>query len=138
VPLEREHDDHIMDIILQSKKLKPAQIRTLNYCRMYLGAATLSDLTTANGIYLANAKLHGHISRMSSTTWWLRIHQDPPAEAQWILWRKANQLWSSKEGRLKHPLGRWLRNNDDWRIEWPAYAYGNTLALKVHDSFQLS
>lgn len=137
VPLEREHDDHIMDIILQLKEFKPAQIRMLNYCRMYLGAVTLSDLTTANGIYLDNAKLHGHISRMSSTTRWLQIHQDRPAEAQWILWRKANLLWSSKKGRLKHPLGRWLRNNDDRRIAWPSYAHGPTLALKVHDSFQL-
>ena len=38
---------------------------------------------------------------------------------------------------MKQPLGRWLRTNDDRRIVWPAYSYGNTLALKMHESFHL-
>ena len=68
-PLEREHDNYIMDIILQSNNFTPAaQIRTLNYCRLHLGAITLSDLTTTSGIYLDNAKLRGHVSTTSTTT----------------------------------------------------------------------
>jgi hypothetical protein len=39
-PLERENDDYIMALILQSRKFQPAQIRVLNYCRLYLGAVT--------------------------------------------------------------------------------------------------
>ena len=65
--VERENDDHIMDIILQSQQFQPTQIRMLNYCRRYLGAVTLSDLTTLGGIYLDNAKLRGSISCLSST-----------------------------------------------------------------------
>jgi hypothetical protein len=106
-PVEREHDEHIMDIILKSNKFQPAQIRMLNYCRLYLGAVTLSDLTTPTGIYLDNAKLKGEISRWSSTTQWLTIHQTRPAEAQWALWRRANKLWSKPKGRLSRPLGHW-------------------------------
>ena len=136
-PLEREHDDYIMDLIIQSQQFQPAQIRMLNYCRMYLGAITLSDLTTPRGIYLDNAKLRGHISRLSSTTTWLRIHQTRPSEAQWILWRKANKLWSSPKGRLHNPLGRWLRPNEERRIRLPAYVHGNTLALLVHEAYQV-
>jgi hypothetical protein len=55
--IERENDDNIMDLILQSKAFQPAQIRMLNYCRLYLGAVTLLDLTTTNGIYLDSANL---------------------------------------------------------------------------------
>ena len=137
VPLEREHDDYIMDLILQSEAFQPAQIRILNYCRLYLGAVTLSDLTTTTGIYLDNAKLKGHTSRMSIVTRWLKIHQERPSEVHWTLWQKANLLWSSRKGRLNQPLGRWLRSNDERRVRCPAYVNGNTLALRVHDEFQL-
>ena len=79
-PLERENDGaYIMDLILKSKKFQPAQIRTLNYCRLYLGAVTISDLTTTSGLNLDNAKLQGHISQLSSTTRWLKIHQERSA-----------------------------------------------------------
>ena len=122
-PVERENDDYIMDLIIQSNAFQPAQVRTLNYCRLYLGAVTLSDLTTTNGKYLDNVKLHGVMSRMSHETRWLKIHQARPAEAQWRLWQKANLIWSSKKGRLHQPLGKWLRNNDERRIMCPTYTY---------------
>ena len=44
-PLERVNDDYIMERIVKSGKFSPAQIRTANYCRMFLGAVTLADLT---------------------------------------------------------------------------------------------
>ena len=83
-PIEREHDDYIMDIILQSDEFTPAQIQTLNYCRLDLGAIMLADLTNPNGIILLdNAKLpHGHISRLSNVTRWLKIRQERPSETQ--------------------------------------------------------
>ena len=136
-PAERENDAHIMDLLLKSKKFQPVQIRTLNYCRLYLGAVTLLDLTTPSGIYLDNAKLNGHISRLSSQTRWLTIHQDRPSDAQWTLWRRANKLWSTPKGRLHCPLGRWLRSNDERCMSYPAYVSGNTMALRVHDKFQV-
>ena len=108
-PIERENDDYIMDLIIQSNAFQPVQIRMLNYCRLYLGAVTQSDLTTTNGTYLDNAKLHGHISRMSNKTRWLKIHQARPTETQWRLWRKANLIWSSKKGRL-HQYGTTLHS----------------------------
>jgi hypothetical protein len=83
-PLECEHDDYMMDIILQSNKFTPAQIRVIKYCRLYLGATTLAaDLTTPNGITLDDAKLRGQVSRLSNVTRWLKILQDRPAQAQW-------------------------------------------------------
>ena len=137
-PLEREHDDYIMVLVLQSNEFQPTQIRMLNYCRLYLGAVTISDLTTTSGIYLDNAKLQGQISQMSSTTWWLKIYQERPADAQWKLWRRrANLLWSTREGRLHQPLGAWIRSNDERRIKCASYVHGHQLAIRVLDDYQV-
>jgi hypothetical protein len=46
---EREHDWHIMDAIVQCGLFSPAEIRQLNYCRLYLQVSTISDLATAQG-----------------------------------------------------------------------------------------
>ena len=37
-PLERVHDGYIMDLILSSQTFTPAQIRRVNYCRLFLNA----------------------------------------------------------------------------------------------------
>eukprot|EP00957_Ditylum_brightwellii_P048148 3654833-Ditylum_brightwellii.AAC.1 len=50
--LQREHDDYIMDIILESKKFTDNEVCTLNYCQLYLQATTLADLTLADGATL--------------------------------------------------------------------------------------
>jgi hypothetical protein len=47
--LEREHDYYIMDAIMQSAKFTSSEIKKLNYCRMYLQAVSLSDITNATG-----------------------------------------------------------------------------------------
>ena len=125
-----------MDIILQSNQFTPAQIRMLNYCRLYLGAVTLADLTIPNGVALDQAKLKGHISHYSNITRWLKIRQDRSSETQWRLWRRANLLWSTRNGRLFQPLGNWLRTNDERRIMCPAYAYESHVAIRVHNEYQ--
>jgi hypothetical protein len=77
------------------------------------------------------------IARMSTETRWLKVNQARPAETQWKLWRKANLLWSTPKGRMFQPLGRWLRNHDARRIRRPAYVYDHTLALRIHDEYQV-
>jgi hypothetical protein len=79
VPLiEREHDQHIMDVILESKKFTAAQLRRLNFCRLFLQAVTLSDLSDETGLKLDPSKLRGFPSDRSSITTWLHVHQDRP------------------------------------------------------------
>ena len=135
-PMERENDQYIMEVVLRSNKFKPAQIRVINYCRLYLGAITLADLTTPNGLYLDNAKLNGQVSRFSNVTRWLKIRQDRPADAQWQIWRRANLLWSNRKGRLTNPLGKWLRMNDERRIMCTAYVHQNQVAIRINEEFQ--
>jgi hypothetical protein len=47
-PIQLINDAHIMDLILKSDQFTAAQIRRLNYCRLFLQAVTISDLTNAN------------------------------------------------------------------------------------------
>ena len=61
-PLERRHDEFIMDRILSSKKFNCSEIKRQNYCRLFLGALTISDLATTGGNQLDHAKLSGQES----------------------------------------------------------------------------
>jgi hypothetical protein len=49
---QREHDSYIMDWILACNHYTPAEIRRLNYCRLYLNVVTVSDLATPDGLYV--------------------------------------------------------------------------------------
>ena len=46
---QRENDMHLMDVILASKKFTEAEIRRLNYCRLFLKATTIADITMIDG-----------------------------------------------------------------------------------------
>lgn len=136
-PLERAHDEYIMDRLVHSHQFSPAQTRTLNYCRLYLGALTLSDLTTTTGRYLDQAKVAGRPSLMGTTTQWLRVNQESPSEAEWRVWKRANRLWSTADGKMIQPLGPWLRKVGECRIQCAAYRFGNYLAVKSGTAYEL-
>lgn len=66
-----------MDAILASGKFTAAEIRCLNYCRLYLKAHTISDLSDVSGQYLDPTKVTGHMSdETSSKTHEVQINQD--------------------------------------------------------------
>jgi hypothetical protein len=67
-PTQHINDSHIMDMILESEQFTATQIRRLNYCRLFLQAVTVSDLTNATGQQLDPAKLCGFPDFQSSTT----------------------------------------------------------------------
>jgi hypothetical protein len=48
-PLEREHDCYIMEEVIRSGHFNAPDIRKINYCRLYLNAVTISDLTETAG-----------------------------------------------------------------------------------------
>jgi hypothetical protein len=103
-PLERQNDTHIMDAILESEKFTASQIRWLNFCRLFLQAVAISDLSEATGLQLDPTKQHGNPSARNSTTKWLHVRQNRPAEEVWKLWRRVNRLWSVPDGVLHRPL----------------------------------
>ena len=89
---------------MDSDRFTKAQIRRLNYFRLFLQAVTLSDLTDASDERLDQSKLHGVFNVKSSTNKWLQFNQDRPSEEEWKLWRNANLLWSNRDGTLHTSL----------------------------------
>jgi hypothetical protein len=115
------HDCNLMDVILASGKFTSSEIHRLNYCRLYLKATTLSDLTQPHGKKLDWHKLHGSPSLFSSRTRGISINQERPSYAEWALWKKANSLWSTEGGVLYQPLGDWVLDIHDQRQQHFAY-----------------
>ncbi|KAI2502874.1 hypothetical protein MHU86_11543 [Fragilaria crotonensis] len=132
--LEREHDKFIMDCIIDSGHFSPNEIKKLNYCRMYLGAILLSELTTTGGDRLDAGKLYGNVSLFSTKSKWLNVHQELPNEAAWKIWKKANALWSRMDGTMLQPLGSWLvRPITQSRIQHFAYATTKKLYIRTSE-----
>ena len=76
---QREHDLYLMDCILQCNHYSPAEVRRLNYCRLFIGAVTVSDITLPCGTYLDVHKTHGQSSPSSSRNTQLQVHQGNPS-----------------------------------------------------------
>jgi ribonuclease HI len=120
-PAMREKDQHIMDIILQSKKYKPHQIRKINYCRLYMNVTTLSEITNAKGDMIDPAMIEGKRENTISQEKWRRIHQQKPDAASWNLWKRMCKDISTRINNkwyLNRRLGRWLVPHEEMRRQW--------------------
>jgi hypothetical protein len=133
-PTQREHDEYIMDLIMNARRFSNAEIRKLNYCRLYLQVVTLADVTKPNGVELDPNLLRGYPSLMSSKSTLLSVNQDRPSEKEWMLWRKANLIWSSPDGTLLRPLGNWTRRVQDQRQSHFAYVHRSVLYVREVDT----
>jgi hypothetical protein len=114
-PIERVHDSHIMDLIVSSNQFTEPKIRQLNYCRLYLQALTISDITKANGRFLDTDMLHGVIQKHSSSSRWHHVTQEKPHARSWQLWKTANRIWSNDQDELHQPLQRWRQRTQQQR-----------------------
>ena len=133
--LQRLHDFCIMDAILSFGKFTSIEICKLNYCRLYLKAVTISDLSCLHGRTLDKNKLSGQFSSLSSYTYGTSIHQERPSESTWTLWKKANRLWSTIDGRLIQPLGDWVLPLHRLRQRHPAYWFSGRLWVQIQDRY---
>lgn len=128
-PLQREHDQHIMDIVVHQSTFTKSAIRRINYCRLYFNVVTISDITNAAGTHIDSHYWNGTDGNTRSHTTWHKCLQDRPADKlSWTMWRKALQLFSGRQRKLKTPLGKWLHEPNNQRMAWPFYLdpYSNT------------
>ena len=129
--LQRVRDAYIMDLIMESGQFTAVQVRKLNYCRLYLNAVTLSDLSKINGLELDQSKLEGQPSIYSSVTRGPLIHQARPADTQWLLWQQANKLWSTASGQFHEPLGYWVVPREQQRQQHQAYWASDRIWVRI-------
>jgi hypothetical protein len=91
-PPQREHDIHIMDRVIKSGSFKPREVRMVNYCCLFLGVTTMSDVATADGKYINRTMFLGNPSLLASQTKWMKAEQEKPYKASWVLWWRALRL----------------------------------------------
>jgi hypothetical protein len=132
--LLRRGDANLMDAF-RSLNLKTAQIRLLNYCRLFLQVETLAEICTADGSRLLPTAWQGRSLPSSSTLLWPR--QGRPNS--WAVWKQSlASLFLADTTttyrtlsllHLKKRLGRWNPNHSEHR-NWPAYQTIQNLFIK--------
>ena len=135
--IQRVNDTHIMDHVLTSKQFKPSEICQINYCRLYLQAVTVSDISNATGSRLFGGVQNGSTTDVTSTSTWNHTVQARPDTSSWKLWKRAVALFSTN-GILHTPLYEWLEPPSKQRQRWPSYFDPNTKYLLILNSDKIS
>ena len=135
-PLQRTHDGFIMDKALHSGKFKPAALRRLNYCRLYLNVLLMSDIASPCGNEIDPTMYTGVSDDMSSWSDHHSVNQQCPNEKAWKEWRKfLNLVTTTQASRLlTQPLGEWLVPANQLRRQWP-FLYDSDSDTLFHQNF---
>ena len=112
-----------MDVAISSKKFKPAAMKRINYCRMYLNVSLLSNITNPLGTCVDDAIYRGHFDEMMSRNMGHRVNQHKPNEKAWKVWRRFLHQLCQRDTRhtLKTPLGAWTTAPSDHTRQWDFY-----------------
>jgi hypothetical protein len=101
----REHDKFLMDYF-NTCQFASKTMESLNRCRIFLRAITLSDITTADGSrLLLGIKSNRHTQGRRSRLDWPQ--QDKPSKRDWTLWSEALTNLETND-KLSQPLGKWV------------------------------
>jgi hypothetical protein len=87
-PPQRELDIHLMDLVTRGDAFTEKEAEILNYCRVYLGVTTLSDISTAQGDMLVPGIEWWELDQMRSSTTGHTNHQQAPAIFFWTYWQR--------------------------------------------------
>ena len=111
-----------MDVVLTCGHFKPAAIRKINYCRMYLNVLLLSDIVMPCGTRLDPAAYEG-TRALYFTTPNHYVHQTKPGKKSWKCWRKLlNSLCKPKQRlTLIQHLGAWQLPSYQLSKHWPFF-----------------
>jgi hypothetical protein len=103
----RQNDQLIMEALVSLDVPLP-DLLACNHCRLYLKVCRLSELTTSDGIFLSEDAWNGIVSAAPNTELAWPTYPRPSAVA-WTKWR----WWISKGQRLRQPLRKWLKWDDN-------------------------
>jgi hypothetical protein len=117
IRLRRQGDCFLTDSFIQHG-FKGAALKKLNACRLFLRVETLSDITTADGRYIAGWVLEGR-SEANPNVYHAWPTQGNPGRQEWLQWRQALACCFCG-GYLAHgllnSLGSWTdRDTTEWQ-----------------------
>ena len=95
-----------MNTACDSGRFSSADLRKLNYCRLYLNVTTLSDVCNAAGNRFAVSILSGTRSIQQSSSKGPSAKQERPSDPTWAIWRQLLYLLGDKHLLLRG-LGPW-------------------------------
>lgn len=114
--LFRDGDSLLMDMFIDLE-VDQHTLLWLNWCRLYLHVTTISDITTADGLYLRRNAWEGIRDFTTHDSYqWPRTAR--PGPSHWKTWQDtlstALLTGSGPTSRLKSPLGQWTDTLDRW------------------------
>jgi hypothetical protein len=100
----REKDSAIMEKITASGRFKPAEIREINICRLYLQVFFTSDIADNSDKHLEPLVPKGQIQSTRNSIWEWPVQHRPTS---WKLWKQAIMELFAQDGSMLQPLGHW-------------------------------
>jgi hypothetical protein len=107
----REKDTYLMDATYIDQIPRRDKIY-IHQCRIYLQVATMSDIASSDGSRIHKAWYEpDSIKPSCSTVRWPR--QALPNRTAWKAWTRFLDSFCTVDGKLKMPVGKWTRRNNN-------------------------
>jgi hypothetical protein len=118
----RVQDIVIMESLIASGRFTNKEVKEINYCRIYLQAFYLSDITNIKGKKIEAWAGRGTKQAGRQSTWEWPIQQRP------IAWkaRKEALEYLASDGDIREPLGEW-KSDHHQIMEWYLDAQSSSL-----------
>ena len=125
---ERQGDEYIMDVVcaptttttMDRRNLKQytdAEIRQIYYCKSYLNVQRISDLCTADGVFVLPSIAKGERSIRQCTSKLNEITQERPEGNTWAIWRRfLTTICKNKYTKEQQTRDKGNRDNADQRF----------------------
>jgi hypothetical protein len=108
-PTYRDHDTYLMDS-LYLREITQRERIYINRCRIYQQVALLSDIATVAGLQINKAWFYPTTEKPSRSTLKWPI-QNQPSRVAWVAWENFLKSFQTENGKLRKPLGKWIRGN---------------------------
>jgi hypothetical protein len=123
VPHEREFDQHIMESVISSKLFSLADIKIINYCRLYLHVTTISELFDATGQHILPYMYNCTRPAWFDKTKYVTLQPRPSDYQIRTKWKRFCRQWCTSDGVIAASvtLGRWLPSTTTLRPRRESY-----------------
>ena len=137
VPMFRERDKPLMEIILQASGITHKQHMTINRCRMYLQIFSVADMVTGDGQDITEDAWEGipQTEQRALKLRWPR--SQTPTKSDWEVWKivLGSVICRDNTRRLITSLGRWRTSPKDWK--WFLTSNNNLIQKTAEDQYQI-